>query len=171
MDDEAECQVMKWYWLMGLNRIMAVEYWGDKEKWYTTISRAVFPPDPNKKLFDISTEAFLVLLWENCFDKWTAALKWLEENPGKKLPKRTKTNKNDPMFQAKYTTQDGGQQRLGGWEAEGIERYNEIYDLIGNAKYNDYLGPKQVVKPEWVKFEHDFLAKIRGEKGFTASSL
>lgn len=147
--------------------------WDERERHYTTISEAVFPADPAKKNFHISTEAFLVLLWENCRDKWQACLQWLANpaNRGQKLPKRTKTNKHMDIFQSRYTTQDGGQQRMGGWTPEGITRYNEIFRLIEQAKYDNLGEPNQAIKPAYLALEQDFLRRLHAKLGLHAATM
>ena len=103
--------------------------------------------------------------------KWDASVDWLVENPGAKaIPKRTKDNKHLAMYVAKYTSQDNGQQKLGGWNNDGIRFYNTCYLQIRGAKFDNYGTPEQAIKESWTQLEKDFLAKLRAELGITAST-
>lgn len=163
LDNEEEYKAFKWYWEVGLRKVGGVTGWDERIRHFTTISRAPFPQDPSLKLFDISTEAFFVLLWDNCLDKWTSSLAWMKKNPGKKIPTRKTTNKHMDIFKTKYTTQDGGQRKMGGWSGKGIARYNELYDLIGTEKFEGYGTPDQSATPKqaWTDFEEAFLVLLR----------
>jgi len=166
-----EYEAFKFYWEQGLSRVAGVKGWDDNDRHYTIISRARWPHGSgDDRMFNVSTEAFFQVLWENNYDRWCAQIEWLKVNKGKKLPKRNKENKDEPMFKGLYTNQDGGQQRMGGWSIQGIERFNEIYDLIVAAKYTDPDKPddKSGIHPGWNLVETNFLARIRTELGIVA---
>jgi hypothetical protein len=59
--------------------------------------------------------------------------------------------------------------RFGGHRNAGIERYNQLYQKVLNAKYKD---PKKMddndLNDDWVKWEEEFLVKIRAEEGLQA---
>lgn len=112
-----------------------------------------------------------MLLWDNCSLKWQETLDWMEKNPNKKPVQRSKKTKAMKQFQAKFTSQDGGQKPLGGWSSTGINRFNEIYDLVGAAKFEGYGTPQQAAKPKdtWTALEEDFLTRLRTELGIEAS--
>ena len=142
---------MKFYWEVVLGRITGSKGWEEGDRHYTTISRAVFPydNDSSKKLIDVSMEAFAVVLWENNLYRWQAQLQWLVDNPTPtKIPKRVKENKHLDIFKGKYTNQDKGQAKFGGWSPEGLTRYNEIYDDIVACKY-----VKGTTKPTFEQIE------------------
>ena len=155
---------------MGIKKIAGVSGWGDRVRLYTTLSRAKFPRDPALPWLDISSEAFFVVLWENCSAKWKESLIWKKANPSKKALERNKATKHLPQFKAKFTTQDGGQKPFGGWGGTGINRYNAIYDLIGAAKFDGYGTKEQSKTPKesWTKLEDDFLLKLRSDLGIEA---
>lgn len=163
LNNDEEVVAFKWYWEVALRKIGGVLPWSERIRHFTTISRAVCPQDPSLLWMDISTEAFLVLLWENCLPKWTETLAWKKANPSKKAVKRSKTTKNMKQFKAKFTTQDGGQKPFGGWGPTGITRFNEIYDLIGAAKFEGFGTKDQSATPKesWMKLEDDFLVRLR----------
>lgn len=152
---------MEWYWQVGLSRISGAAGWDEREMYFHTILEAKSPFDKSKQLFHPSTEAFLVLLWENSRDRWVAAFKHDDDHPEDKNPDRTAKNKHLPMFNSKYTTQDGGQQKFGGWKAAGIKRFNELHTMIKDIRE----------KPEFKEFEKNFLAHLRLKHGYTARDM
>lgn len=175
LDDPYEFEVMVWYWDVLMRKVMGKIGWDVSDRHYTTLTKATFPHDRKVPNFDVSSEAFVVLVYENCYQKWTKTMEWKQANPGQKLPTRSKTNKNDPIFKTIYTSQDSGQQKNGGWTNLGIERYNGIYDAISKVKFNDFsMDPDAPdptdVNPDFDKFELDCLKKMRDLLGLTADN-
>jgi hypothetical protein len=170
LNDAVEWKVAKFYVLVLLSRVAGNKGWSDRERLHTTISRAIAPYDERKKLFHVSQEAFVAYLWDNNQTRWTLQLQWLYENPDKpNIPLRNETNKDEPMYKGKYSSQNMGQTRYGGHRMTGIERYNQLFQMVVNAKYKD---PKKMndddLNEDWVKWEEDFLDKIRTEMGLHA---
>jgi hypothetical protein len=128
-------------------------------------------------LFNASHEAFLILLYENHYQRWVAQIAWYADpaNAGKSLPQRKKANKSLAIFHALYTYQDGGQQKNGAWKTAGITRYNVLFGDYESAKYSNYgemqaglrANPRIVVpgivKQEWHDLEANFLQRLRAE--------
>ena len=173
VEDQEEYEAFKFYWERGLSRVAGVTGWDEQERHYTHIYQASWPYDEsrNTKMFNVSTEAFFQLLWENNFDRWVAQLSWLQNHPGQKLPKRTAANKHLPLYKGRFTNQDGGQQRMGGWTFAGIGRFNAIYDQIQEAKYKNPTNPSEdEIKENWIEVETKFLAKLRDELGLQATN-
>ena len=71
-----------------------------------------------------SDEAFLAVLWMNCYDKW-----WYKEQCRRKSPKEEPDPEASEM-QTPYTDSKGGQKKFGGWNAEGIHQYQELLNQI-----------------------------------------
>ena len=170
LDDAMEYQVAKFYVLVLLTRVAGCDGWKDRQRFHTTISRAIAPYDETKRLFHVSMEAFVAYLWDNNYDRWTLQLKWLYEHPDHThIPTRTGEYKNHIMFKGKYSSQNMGQSRFGGTSEAGIKRYNQLYQMVLDAKYKD---PAKMddddLKEDWVKWEEAFLVKIRAEEGLQA---
>ena len=110
--------------------------WCGPVRYYTTISEAVTRDSRNsekpKKLITASTEAFLVLLYENCHAKWKYIFEEQKKNP------KFKYDRKNAKVKALYTEQDGGQKKHGGWKAEGLKRFNELKKAIKEAQDKAY---------------------------------
>ena len=109
----------------------------------------------------------MAYLWDNNYDRWTLQIKWLFENPEQpKIPKREGEYKDHAMFKGKYSSQNMGQMRFGGHRNTGIQRYNQLYQKVLNAKYkNPTKMDDNELNDDWVKWEEEFLEKIRAEEG------
>ena len=142
-EDPEEWEAIKWFWEIGINRVTGQLGWDEAQRHFTTMYQALWPhcPDARARMFNISQEAFYLLCWENNYDRWVAQVQYLKDNPTKKkIPVRTTENKHLQMYNGRFTNQDGGQQRMGGWNMAGIERFNEIYDRIAAHKHIVPIG-------------------------------
>jgi hypothetical protein len=78
-------------------KVVGHDQWGTQTKYYSTMSEAVIDPKNPKTIFTASTEAYIYIMVDNCFDKWQAMAAYYE-NEAKDwkatLPKKvTKTKK------------------------------------------------------------------------------
>ena len=73
------------------------------------------------KLVTISDKAFALLMYENYKDKWT---KQGNEQEGQSVPSGKK------VIRGKFTVQNSGTCKYGGWSHAGMKRFNELYDLV-----------------------------------------
>ncbi len=151
LDDDEERDVFFWYWEKLIPAAVGCYNWSDKVKYYKIISAAKCKKNPSEKVVTTASEAFIVLLWENCYEKWVAVRMEYHNNPEWKMPKRTKEDKNKPYFKTLYSKQDGGRQDFGGWTSAGHKRFHEIQDLIKEAKEDD----------SFVQLEKDALKKLK----------
>ena len=179
LDNPEEFEAFKWFWEIGIGRIVGAKGWGEGHRHYTTMSRAQFHYDHSKPLFNASQEAFFVLLYENHYKRWKAQIAWfaLRQNWGKSVPARCKETKHLQINYSRYTTQDGGQSKGGAWTDAGIERYNVLYADYEAAKFSNYYEKHQgenanppviiegIVKQEWHDLEEAFLVRLRAQLG------
>ena len=70
-------KIFVWYTNNLLLRTIGTAQWGDNVRHYTTISNATTDITGEKlKLITPSTEAFCVLNYHNCYQKWLDWFKW-----------------------------------------------------------------------------------------------
>jgi len=161
-------EIFELYWDQFLGKVVGVsDGWGNNMKLYSTIMKATHPEDASKRLFTNSTEAFGVVLFENCCDKWIAHHEWRLRHPGHQVPVKTKQNKDDPelkpCFEARYTESDAGQQTYGSFSPEGLAWYNDFLDQIRTSHRDDNIGNVHQV-------EETFLEMYRESHGINARS-
>ena len=69
-----------------------------------------------------SDEALAILLYENSYDRWIDMAKKRNTKKSTILPKYTNGGES--------TGVTGSSKKYGGWSLDGIERFNELYDLV-----------------------------------------
>lgn len=112
------------YWNVLLPKCAGHSYWGPTKRHYCLPSSGTLDAsDPNASgLISASDEAFMAILWENCYNKW-----WYKEQC-----KRKKVEPKDDHadMQTPFTDAKGGQKKFGGWSAEGIKKYTQLCKAI-----------------------------------------
>jgi hypothetical protein len=155
-------ELMIWYWEVVLTNTVTTHNWPAAIHRCKTISGACRCgncdlTDPRsdskcKPIITTNTEAFAVLVFESCRDKWLAMFPKMEEAraAGKKFNYRAKDLEEEEKMKYKgnYTDQDCGQQEWGGFNQPGVKRFNEIVGIIMKAHAS--MGKKEKHKHEKV---------------------
>ena len=130
VDNEEEMVAFCWYWEHILSTNGGFSLWHKDDIKYNLLpSECTYKfedYDKEFKLFPPATEAFFVLLYENCIDKWKHHALWKHDNPKERLPIMNKQNKDEPLHKTKYTITDIGQQKYGGWSKAGLEKFTAL---------------------------------------------
>ena len=81
---------------------------------------------PVSKVFTVSDETMVLWFMENNWDVWAT--------------QKANNNMNDHSVSPKYTISGdkGGNTRVGGWNKEGRQRFNELYDKVEEDRTSDY---------------------------------
>jgi hypothetical protein len=142
-------EVFKWYWDKLIPNVIGHGQFGPNVRYYQMMSLAKTKENgkPGKQLVTASSEAFTVLLYENCRTKWIAIYNWCQKNPNAKPGKGLFRPQKDGIgieFKSRYTEQDIGQAEFGGWSQQGLQRYQVLKDLILTAR--KALGKKILQK-------------------------
>ena len=135
----------KWYWNFLLPAVASKVRWGSNYRKHLTISEGVFKAAGTKKLITDSDEAFVVIVYENCENRfpYTAECK----KDGKKV------NEKDEKYQTRWCDDGAGLQKFGGWNNKGRKRYVKLVQAIW------YTKQKATVKT----LEQGILKEIMGE--------
>lgn len=161
---------MKFYVTLLVNKVTGYENFTENEYCYSIMSSVPWLSDPNKLMLHPITEPYMMILIENHFVRWQNQRRWHRQHPAEQtLPKRTTANKTMDIFVSKYSTQDGGQKRWGGWGAAGIGRFNQLVGEYVQAKYEDPANPG-TIKAAWVAWERSFLTKLKAELGLQGNN-
>jgi hypothetical protein len=136
-----DMELFEWYWDKLLPNVVGTILFGTNVRHYKTISAAMTKDCPRKRVVEPSSEAFVVLLFENCRSKWVNMVKYYDANPSEKGKKngtqfRKKKKRNtegaeddDPEgaeYATLYTDQDIGQCEFGGWSRAGLRRFTYL---------------------------------------------
>ena len=173
LENADDLKVFTWY-CETLAAKFAGNDWGPKQKYYSKMSKQLLRGQYHgkKKLWSVSNEAMIAVIYESCVEKWLACKEWFENHPNeKKLPRRDKDNPDLAFLQGKYTDQNGGQQMYGGWTDAGVARYNAICEEILAARRveNDTPGAGRE-KTNYLQVEADFLVILREKRGYVSLS-
>lgn len=123
--NEENRELFLWYWDELLPKMAGSKRWGYSIRNYGCISSYCYP-DSDTKYITSSDEAMIVVMFENCGQRFPYAAKCTK--------KGEKIKEDHPDNQAKYSDSTAGQSKYGGWNLEGRTRYNKIRKLISKAK-------------------------------------
>jgi hypothetical protein len=136
-----------------LGKVLGKEHWDSWIRNYSTISSAKEPGTPteaNELCVVPNTEAFLVILFDNCWVKWhyVAELK----KAGKKDSKR-----KDDRWKTKYIDANAGVAKWGGWNKAGRKAVKDLAKLIDAARKEDHVA----------QLEDECLQRVQANLGIT----
>jgi hypothetical protein len=129
-----EMEAFAWYWEHLLPAVGGAKaHWSPSIRHHFTISKAHLPNEPNKLCIPVSSEAFIVLVYEGCLPKWRAMHNWQVANPGKKFNKEKEEHKK-AICRSKYFDTDTGQKMFGGAPPATLIRFNKQKELIKKGR-------------------------------------
>ena len=151
-ENKEDMENFMWYWETILPKMVGKSNWGDKNCYYSTISKAKTNEIKPKMVITFSSEAMICAIWDNNIDKWPELYDWT------KLPENS--GKDQPNWNGKYTSSDGGQSEWGGWSTDGLEAFNDYAKQI--------KAGRQSVR--CLKLEEHTLQKLRERVGIVSSN-
>ena len=150
---DADMKDFKWYWEVVLPKMVGASEWGKNVRYYNTISRAIAQDSsPRRKLISVSDEAMIVIIWDNCYDRWHKLWTWSLKTENK--------GKNQPNWNGKYTVTDQGQSEWGGWLPDGLQAYNQTCKKIKAARKD----------PKTKQLEKTCLQQLRAQFNITCEN-
>ena len=124
-------EIFKWYWLCLLPAVCSKYRWGENLRRNCPISTGVHINDPSKTLVTHTDEAFVLVTYENCDQRWPYCMecKRNQEKPDKKADR----------YQTRWCDDSAGQNRFGGWTNEGRARFVRHAKKIALAKKGNHI--------------------------------
>lgn len=161
--------IFYWYTNNLLLRTIGTAQWGDNVRFYTTISNATTKLSGEElKLVTPSTEAFVVLNYHNCYQKWLDWFEWESENgfsakerKANGKPNKPPTDKDSKKYKALFSMSEGGQKEIDGWTIEGKKQFVAYRKEIKAVVTSEDEDVQDMVK----KVEQEVLASMRKVKG------
>lgn len=111
------------YWNILTPKVAGHFAWGPNKRHYELMSSGK-EDDDSENYVSPSDEAFLVLIWLNCYKKWRYRELLKRDEPEKELEED-----HDDM-KTPYTDAKGGQKIFGGWNEAGITKFRELEKAI-----------------------------------------
>ena len=155
-------KIFEFYWDVLLMKVVGKRHWDKHIRHYNTIQEAKHMDErTDPRCITHSSEAFLVLLVENCRTKW---IHLSDESRDGKV--HDPTNKK---LIVPFVTRDAGQQQWGGWSLAGRKRFKELREKIADAQKQDHVLQLEKNCLERLRLKHeiderDQKRKSRGKK-------
>jgi hypothetical protein len=129
------------YWNVLMPKVAGHARWGPTKRHYELLSTGKEDlSDKNAPTYvSASDEAFLAVLWMNCYNKWWSQEQKRRKDGADSVPDDEEENDEDdddadPTKEQDYTTPytncKAGQKKFGGWNKAGIEKYHKLLDKI-----------------------------------------
>ena len=132
--------------------------------------------NPSKLAVTPSTEAFVYVIWDNCYNRWNAQYKWkyIDGNTGS-IPTYKKKERWTLPYKGKYSDNCIGQSTYESWSTDGIDLYEEFSEEVreNREKNHDHLVSieKTMTKILQEDFEKQEEEKLRNQFGEDAEGL
>jgi hypothetical protein len=125
-------KIFEFYWDNLLFRIAGKPLWDQNIRHHGIISTHTPENSPTKPYIMAGTEAFICVLFQNCYDKWVYMAE--ERKKG-----NTKPDRKHPRMKCPYTDSDAGQKRWGGWNDVGRKRFREYEEKVREARRKKHV--------------------------------
>ena len=126
--------IFVWWWNNYLPGVAGSKHWRFSIRTSQTISAAT---TLGVQCIPKGTEAFAVLMYENCHPKWVKLMEVTAKFTKKVVIPRKKENKESDDYLGQYTSSRSGQSSYGGWSVEGKNRFNELTEKIEEGRAKD----------------------------------
>jgi hypothetical protein len=138
IDDPDKCpydqqDLLLWYVDQYLPEF-ARDFYGPNHRYYHLLSEKSKCGKFERTAVSPSMEGFAIAAYENNHAKWKAQFEFLDENPGKKLPKGAG---NEAYTEGKFSSSKRGQVKYGGWNDEGLATYSSYADYVEKMREED----------------------------------
>jgi hypothetical protein len=130
------------------------EWWPNKVRHFEIPTNRVEINGKKKPYISVATEAFGVLMMDNCHDKWLHEYAWKKDDPKRKIPTK---GPEYAKFKAKYSDSKCGQISFGGWDPKGFDAYVGYMEQIKATRKAD-AGNNKVQQ----KFARDLVRNHHG---------
>ena len=151
-----------WYLDQYLPNVVGLDFWGPTIRPFHLMTDKVNIENDNsgkkKVLVTVTSEAFGLLIWANCRDKWIHCCEFKKANrKGVKPPKFNKKDKTTFVYQNKWSNSRTGQVEGGGWHLDALEYLNEAIGKIQTFRSNDEVNNFVAMNygRELIKAEHN----------------
>ena len=123
---EIQRDIFQWYWMELLPCIVGKHNWGNNIRKYSLIHNGHFPDNDKKKYITTSDEALLIVLMENCSQRFPYAYECKKNGESE--------DKSCDRYQSAWSDDNAGQKQYGGFHPDGRERYRKIHKKLSKLK-------------------------------------
>ena len=114
------------YWNVLIPKVAGHSSWGPSKRHHELLSTGKEDEESDDCLPYVtpSDEAFLAIIWLNCYKRW-----WFREQH-RRANLGTDLDEEADEMQTPYTDAKSGQMKFGGWNAAGIKKYGDMEKKI-----------------------------------------
>ena len=148
-----------WYYERYLPVVAGKPYWSDDIKYYKLPTDTQDIGGKQKVHVTVTSEAFGLLVWENCFAKWKKIFDLKADDEEAEVPRGNTDNAKD--YTGKWSDANCGQQKFGGWHQDAYDYFEKMITFVEDWRKKDEENDK-VLQKYWLK-------AMRTKKGITAA--
>lgn len=153
-------KIFVWWWDTFLPAVAGHKYWRPSIRTTQNITTAMFN---GNQCIPKGTEAFAVLVFENCYDKWKLMITETENFTKKIIIPKKKSDDDTQKYAGKYSSSRLGQAAFGGWSPEGKKRFNELCRMIGDVREKNEDPGLETEVLKLVRQVHNLPAEVDDE--------
>ncbi len=148
-ENSVKKELFLWYYDQWLPAVLPREFWKEDIRYYKLLTDTIELAGKQKVLVTVSSEAFGLLMWENCREKWINFCVFKEQN-GEKAPLPVGKEAGAELHLAKWSDGSAGQVKYGGWKEEAYVRLEALKKEVKEWRKTDNesgkLGQKLAFK-------------------------
>ncbi len=148
-----------WYYERYLPVVAGKPYWSEDIKYYQLLTDTQDINGKQKVHVTVTSEAFGLLVWENCYVKWLKIFQLKAEDEDADIPRGKEEGAQE--FAGKWSDANCGQQKFGGWHEDAYAYFEEVTTFVEDWRKQDGENGKVLQKY--------FLECLRTKKGITAT--
>ena len=156
-NDEAKTFLI-WYYERYLPVVAMKPYWNDDIKYYRLLTDTQEIGGKQKVHVTVTSEAFGLLVWENCHVKWAKIFELKEENVDAEIPRGKEEGAEN--YAGKWSDANCGQQKFGGWHTDAYDYFEKTITFLEEWRKKDEDNNKVMQKY--------FKQCLRTKKGISA---
>ena len=170
--------VLTWYLDRFMPMAVGLEFWGPNIRPFHLLTDFLDiegdVSGKKKVLVSVTSEAFGILMYANCRDKWVADFELRASNKKAKIPKYNKDDPSTFKHQNKWSNSRTGQIQGGGWNRVALKYFNAQIAAIqafreeekkGEAPERLQFGQNLILAANSINLEDDNSASKKRKRG------
>ena len=145
-----------WYFDQYLVAVLPREFWKEDIRCYKLLTDTIEIGGRQRVLVSVTSEAFGLLMWENCHQKWINYFR-LKDEKGEKAKVPQGKEPGAEAHLAKWSDGTDGQVLYGGWKDEAYDRFEELKkEIKAWRKAEEESGKKgQALARKYMRLVHE----------------
>lgn len=133
---ELQKELCLWYFDRWLPIVAKKEFYGEDIRYYQQYTAKMNVNGKQKVAVTVTSEAFGLVMLENCRDKWLNIFELKKKDPKAKIPSKKEDTDYD-KYKAKWSDGKCGQVHFGGWDPAAFEFLSEQSEKIHQLRQLD----------------------------------